>query len=72
MMVREGAIRHANPHEEDNPLFGGDDFNLEIFFRGHWVHFGSFATLNINVTEYQDAYRLACSKAIVRLIALER
>ncbi len=60
---REGTVR---PTQDKGPLF--DSFNLEIFFRGEWVHFGSIGNWASNNTKEQIAYRKLCHAAMTRFL----
>lgn len=61
--MKEGSIRRA---EGRGPMF--DEFNLEIYFRGEWVHFGSVGSLNNSNLYWQNAYRAVCKRTVDRFI----
>ncbi len=62
--MKQGTVRRT---VDKGPMF--DQFNLEIFFRGEWVPFGTFGNTNSSNLEWQDAYRKVCQKTLDRFLA---
>ena len=46
-----------------------DQFNLEIFFRGKWVPFGTIGITSSSNLGWQDDYRKVCQKTLDRFLA---
>ena len=62
--MKQGTVRRT---VDKGPMF--DKFNLEIFFRGEWIAFGTVGTTTSSNLEWQDAYRKVCHKTVDRFLA---
>ena len=62
MRKAEGTVRVALL----GPLTG--PFNLEIAYRGEWVHFGSVANMESNDINWIDGYRKLCQEVLRKFL----
>ncbi len=62
--MKQGTVRRT---KDKGPMF--DQFNLEIFFRGKWVPFGTIGITSSSNLGWQDDYRKVCQKTLDRFLA---